>query len=698
MNTTQAINGELRVGDYVIIVPDDDYGYLVGQVKAIDKLGTPEHDTGNPGDDIHVDFSVFSYPPWQQNDFAEDFNDLFDYDEYKGFTELPLDDVIIAPDAIISLTGISDEKINNFITDPDAAERFCNQILQDFDVNREEQLIERVDRNFTDYKSALLGFDKRELIDMAGKIAAMQDVHEYMTTSRGFSDEELQFYLQFQNPLEVVADAWLKRNAANEDLSFTMDFVYERNGKLLTEYPLMSDIDAFADDPIHHRYMGVDLIDFLGKIAENVIIHYPNDWKTDINALNRASGAENPEDRRLMWHVSSYGTHLNTERDTFIKDTGAFNTWVNYRANEPDMFGYFVEVTGKNGQIVTGNVFEVGYYSDHARYVRETALPLDSVTLTYSGDWGVNAGKSITVPSYEYDDDRNRLMSESGNVISIQYHPSESVREMSALLQSERSRRMSYPIGSMDTHLKKLSETLLEVRASPDDIQVESASRDAMQTYNMQEDEFEKRMAELLPNCNPAVMPKWISYANSLDFDNVHPASQFFLEMFVEFTLVKQHYGEQIALQLFNLADENCLNPFEVRGAANLLKDGTEISKVFNLAIEGECDRTSLEWQESEQAIKAFLSEHPTVAVRLTEQQQTMINELSERTDRVQLTHPKLTDTQSEVRTPPEPPADKKRSISDRISAGNEKVRAYKEQKAQNPESTTKHKKEDILQ
>ena len=468
MAKTQAINGELNIGDYVIVVPNDDYGYLVGQVKAIDKLGTPEHDTENPGDDIHVDFTVFNYPPWQQSDFAEHFNELFDYDEYKDFTELPLDNVIIAPGAIISLTGISDEKINDLVTDAGFAQRFCNQILQDFDVNRKEQLIELINNNYTDFVRSLLSFDTRELIEVSGRIAAMQYAHRFLTAVHNFEDVELQYYLQFQNPLEVVADDWYYRNLGLDDFTYSMDLIYEVSDDVLKEYPLMSDIDKFADYPMHHRYMGVDLTHFLGEIAERVIVHYPNDWNIDKEHLQKAIASDDPEDRRLMWHVSSYGTHMNTERETFIKDTGAFNTWVDYRANEPDMFGYIVEVTGKSGDVITGNVFEIGDYYPHTMHVKENALICTEVSLTYSNDWGVNAGKTVMVPRFEYDDDRHRLMSESGNVTAIQYHPYEVVRTMSDVLQQERSRRMAYPIGSQAAHLKSLSEKLAEIRQPPE--------------------------------------------------------------------------------------------------------------------------------------------------------------------------------------------------------------------------------------
>ena len=241
------------------------------------------------------------------------------------------------------------------------------------------------------------------------------------------------------------------------------------------------------ENPPLHRYMDIDLELYLGKIAEKVIIHYPNDWNIDKETLSEAAASDNPEDKRLMWHVCSYGTHLNTERETFIKDTGAFNTWVDYRQKDDDMFGYVIEVTGYKDGILKGNVFEVGDYHAHSLYVRDTALLFDSVSLTYSDNWGVNAGKTITVPRYEYDDERNRLMSKSGNVTAIIYHPWESTGTMSDLLRRERAKRMALPMGGTGELLRKVEDKLAEIR-QPSEQPAQSAKlktlAEKMQTAN----------------------------------------------------------------------------------------------------------------------------------------------------------------------------------------------------------------------
>ena len=212
------------------------------------------------------------------------------------------------------------------------------------------------------------------------------------------------------------------------------------------------------------RYMDIDLGLYLGKISEKVIIFYPNDWNYDLEYLTDIAKSDNPEEKRLIWHVCSYGTHLKVERDVFISDTGPYCYMTDYRQNDLDMFGFYIEVTGinENGAI-KGNVFEVGDYAEFAKHIRATAAPLDSLTLVYSDKWGVNAGKAVTVSRKEYDSDRHRLMSESGNVTKLIYHPRNEVH-LAAVISNEHSKRMAFPIGSTTELLQRVEHKLAEVR------------------------------------------------------------------------------------------------------------------------------------------------------------------------------------------------------------------------------------------
>ena len=131
--TTQAINGEIRRGDYVIAVDNNDYAYLIGEVVEILKHGTPEHadETDNDTDSVHVNFKAFYYPPSQQNDIAEHFNTLSSPCESMIYDELSLDDVIMAPDMLIRITELGEEKINALVDDYDKAKVYCDGMAKD---------------------------------------------------------------------------------------------------------------------------------------------------------------------------------------------------------------------------------------------------------------------------------------------------------------------------------------------------------------------------------------------------------------------------------------------------------------------------------------------------------------------------------------------------------------------------------------
>jgi hypothetical protein len=471
------------------------------------------------------------------------------------------------------------------------------------------ELIERVNKNLKDYHDTLDGFGIRELIDMAEKISAVSGVHNYMCY-RGFDDDELDFLLQFQNPLEVAAESWREYQFdVDDEMGFAFDNVFRHKQDWLESYPLMSDMQTTesSQDTSLRRYMDIDLELYLGKIAEKVIIHYPDDWNIDLKTLHRAAVSDNPDDKRLMWHVCGYGTHLNTERETFIKDTGAFNTWVDYRPRDDDMFGYAVEVTGYDGGIIKGNVFEVGDYYAHSLYVRENALLLDSVSLTYADDWGVNAGKTITVAKFEYDEQRRQLMSESGNVTAIEYHPWEAMKTMSDLMRHERAKRMALPIGSTRELLRKMADKLNEVRKETEPQHFESNKLlFGSDKTVVDERDFENGMTAILPNADIDSIKTFIEYAKELDDYGTIGKSNFFNDTLIEFYLVKHGYGEEAARQLLDICKTSPLNPFEIRGAAYLLTNGTEPSKIGQIAVDIGCDPPDGEPFSTQEALEAF--------------------------------------------------------------------------------------------
>ena len=232
---TNCVNGELRAGDLVISTPGDDYGCLIGTVLGIEKLGTPEHETDNETDDVHVDFFDADYSDRRINEIEAKMSDLF-YREME-FGACPLDDVIMAPNCLIRITGIGYEKLREIADSYDNAIDFCNNTF------RVCKLTGRLNQNFSDYHDSLMALSKKDIIGEAGMITAMSDAHYYLIANHIFSESEVEYLLLFQNPLEVVADKWYERLSQLDDFSFALHDVFDKKDAIEGGYQLYIDPD-----------------------------------------------------------------------------------------------------------------------------------------------------------------------------------------------------------------------------------------------------------------------------------------------------------------------------------------------------------------------------------------------------------------------------------------------------------------------
>jgi hypothetical protein len=233
-STTQTINGEVACFDVVISIADE-FPYLVGEVNAVDKKYSTEHNLGHLYDEVFVDFRSEDYSEERKREIEKHFGERFD--------KIMLDNVPMAPDSLIV---VPEKDIPQLLESRDKAKAYCDAVLKDL---VKEKLIARVEQNYDEYNKSLFSFGKREIIDMANKISAMSDAHDYLTLYHTYSDEELRFFLQFQNPLEVVGEDWQKRNSDLDEMSFTMDYIGERREFLLTQYALIKDVPTLSEPP-----------------------------------------------------------------------------------------------------------------------------------------------------------------------------------------------------------------------------------------------------------------------------------------------------------------------------------------------------------------------------------------------------------------------------------------------------------------
>jgi hypothetical protein len=103
-----------------------------------------------------------------------------------------------------------------------------------------KQLIERLDSNLSDYFDTLRGKSGKEIAEMSSEIGAKMEAHYYLTEIHNFHTSELNYLLQFRDPLEVVADEFLF--AGTDDRSDIMWQIFDRQEALHGDYARIPDI------------------------------------------------------------------------------------------------------------------------------------------------------------------------------------------------------------------------------------------------------------------------------------------------------------------------------------------------------------------------------------------------------------------------------------------------------------------------
>jgi hypothetical protein len=176
------------------------------------------------------------------------------------------------------------------------------------------------------------------------------------------------------------------------------------------------------------KYENVDIVAALGAIVELNTEHYKSDFKYDIDTFKIAARNPDGENNRLLWFSRHSGTHCHLERDVYIKDTAAYNTWNHYAKllGSPEFYrpvivedrilAYAVNITGFENGRIKGDLYELDY-RDHIRQLDKHALPRHTVTAKYED------GTELTMPYAEHDARRERLYYQHGQITDYQHHP-----------------------------------------------------------------------------------------------------------------------------------------------------------------------------------------------------------------------------------------------------------------------------------
>ncbi len=122
----------------------------------------------------------------------------------------------------------------------------------------------------------------------------------------------------------------------------------------------------------------------------------------------------------------------------------------------------------------------------------------------------------------------------------------------------------------------------------------------------MRKEQFENRIRSLLPKVADDALTAWTTYADEIVQEGVETAADFYDKNYVELSLIKRHYGEEIPTRLFNYGEHFTFNYFDLRGAATRLAAGWSLEEIEKGSIKDGCDATQEEYEEFTAALRAF--------------------------------------------------------------------------------------------
>jgi len=103
-----------------------------------------------------------------------------------------------------------------------------------------KQLTNRLNQNLTDYMGSIKHLEGVELTQISSRIAVMAEAHNYLIGQHNFHPSELEYLLQFKNPLEVVADEF--DSQVPNDLRHTeMWRIFDKQEALAGGYELVTE-------------------------------------------------------------------------------------------------------------------------------------------------------------------------------------------------------------------------------------------------------------------------------------------------------------------------------------------------------------------------------------------------------------------------------------------------------------------------
>jgi hypothetical protein len=182
------------------------------------------------------------------------------------------------------------------------------------------------------------------------------------------------------------------------------------------------------------KYENVDFIAALGAVVEINTEHYKSDFKYDVDMFKKAARCPDGEINRFLWLSRQSGTECFRERDVYLIESQAHNSWPYYADRRGEgLRAYAVEITGLINGRVMGNLYELDY-REHAAEVKKNALHVSTVSAKYAD------GTELHLSYKEWDGQRERLYHQHGELKQLRREP-ENEGDLRDILKTARAAR-----------------------------------------------------------------------------------------------------------------------------------------------------------------------------------------------------------------------------------------------------------------
>lgn len=163
-------------------------------------------------------------------------------------------------------------------------------------------------------------------------------------------------------------------------------------------------------------FLNVDVLETLRKIMEHNTDYYQTDFQYDVDMLREAAGDRNAG-RNFFWMSRGSGTWCFRERDIYIRNTNAHNTWNYYGGGNKSehVKTYWVELNGVRDDKVLGNITEMDYQK-HLDYLCMHSFDPASAEVVFKNP---NGCRTFSYP--EYNQNYQSIAQRYGTVERVKY-------------------------------------------------------------------------------------------------------------------------------------------------------------------------------------------------------------------------------------------------------------------------------------